>query len=287
MPFELIDTHVHVWDLENFAYPWLYGNTSILNRTYQIGELTPQLYEAGVTKGILVQASNNFEDTNAMLQIAAAQPWIQGVVGWLPLLNTDASIKALNQFKHHAYFKGVRHLIHNEPDSAWLLQETVLKSLDYLASQKIPYDLVGINNAHIETAIKVTEKIPSLKLVFDHLNQPPIEQGIKFGTWGELMTVASKNPNVFAKISGLGTTCGSAEFSKETIKPYLNFVFNCFGVERCFCGGDWPVSLLAETYQHTWKIYQEAILELVGEKDAQKIFSTNATAFYHLKPSQN
>jgi L-fuconolactonase len=286
MPFELIDTHVHIWDLEKVDYPWLKGNQSILNRTYQINEISPQLTIAGVTKGILVQASNNAEDTVAMLQVAQKEDWIEGVVGWLPLMDPIASGQALIQYQQHPNFKGVRHMIHDEPNSDWLLQSTVVESLTYLAKQNLPYDLVGISNTHIETALEVADKIPHLKMVFDHLNQPPIQQGEKFGTWGALMSSAASNPHFYAKISGLGTTCGAVDFTKDTIKPYLEFIIQQFGVDRCFCGGDWPVSLLAKDYTSTWHIYQAAILELVGEKDAQKIFATNANAFYQLNPTQ-
>jgi len=86
MPFELIDTHVHIWDLENVAYPWLEGNTSILNRTYHINELEPHLANAAVSKGILVQASSNFDDTNAMLQVAEEQD-LDSRSSWLVAIN--------------------------------------------------------------------------------------------------------------------------------------------------------------------------------------------------------
>ncbi len=286
MPFELIDTHVHIWDLEKVDYPWLKDNQTILNASYHIDALTPQLKKAGIAKGILVQASNNFEDTNAMLMVAEQTDWIQGVVGWLPLMDSERTSQALQQYQQHPYFKGVRHLIHDEPDSKWLLQPSVLESLAELANQNLPYDLVGILNEHIDTALGVAEKLPHLKMVFDHLNQPPIQSGEKFGKWGELMAIAARHPNFYVKISGLGTTCGKVEFSKDSIKPYLEFIIDHFGVDRCFCGGDWPVSLLANDYANTWKIYQSAILELVGEKDATKIFATNAIAFYHLTPTQ-
>lgn len=286
MPFELIDTHVHIWDLEKVDYPWLEGNTSILNRTYHINELEPHLANAAVSKGILVQASCNLDDTNAMLQVAEGKDWIQGVVGWLPLMQPDKAGMVLEQYLKNPYFKGVRHQIHDEPDNAWLLQPTVLESLNQLANQGLPYDLVGIKTEHINTALTVAEKLTHLKMVFDHLNQPPIQLGERFGKWGELMSIAARHPNFYAKISGLGTTCGKVEFSKDTIKPYLEFIIDHFGVDRCFCGGDWPVSLLAKDYANTWNIYQTAILELVGEKDAAKIFATNAIAFYHLTPTQ-
>ena len=66
----VIDTHIHVWDLGKAAYPWLDNDTSILRRTYTIAELETERAAAGITKGVLVQAAGNFEDTDLMLRVA-------------------------------------------------------------------------------------------------------------------------------------------------------------------------------------------------------------------------
>jgi L-fuconolactonase len=55
-----------------------------------------------------------------------------------------------------------------------------------------------------------------------------------------------------------------------------------FGTDRCFCGGDWPVSLLADNYSNTWKTYKEIVAELVTEEEQEKIFYANAKRFYDL-----
>ena len=279
----LIDTHLHVWDLEKAAYPWLEGDTSILNRTYPLEEVAPSMEAAGVTAAVLVQAANNFEDTDWMLTVAEQNEKVQGVVGWLPLLHPDQTKKALqNHYGQNPYFKGVRHLIHNEPDPKWLLQEPVIESLTILASYHLSYDVVGVLPQHIETVLEVARKIPSLRMVFDHLNQPPISSDERFGHWGRLMKEAAANPNFYAKISGLGTAAKKQDWGANDIKPYVAFALETFGEDRCFCGGDWPVSLLAGRYGQTWKIYKAVIDSLVGEEQRQKIYSENARTFYQL-----
>ena len=97
-------------------------------------------------------------------------------------------------------------MIHDEKDPRWLLQDEVVESLQLLSNNNIPYDIVGVLPAHIETALKLAEKIPSLKMVFDHLNQPPIAEQSRYGKWCDLMKAAATHPNFYAKISGLGTT---------------------------------------------------------------------------------
>jgi L-fuconolactonase len=280
----IIDTHIHVWDIERVEYSWLKGDTSILNRTWTIDEIQKERTEAGIEAGVLVQASSNLEDTELMLEVATNNEWIKGVVIWLPLMDTKATGKLLEErFLELENFKGVRHQVHDEKDSKWLLQPPVIESLKLLAKNNIPYDVVGILSSHIETVLKVAELVPGLKMVFDHLNAPPIATKEKFGKWGELMAEAAKNKNLYAKISGLGTASGNFENrTADDIKPYLEFALQHFGVERCFCGGDWPVSMLANTYSNTWKITKNIINELVNDEDREKIFFSNANSFYNL-----
>jgi L-fuconolactonase len=96
------------------------------------------------------------------------------------------------------------------------------------------------------------------------------------------MKEASKHQNFYAKISGLGTTSKKTQWSKEDIQPYVEFVLEHFGVDRIFCGGDWPVSLLAGSYSQTWNVYRQTLDSLLNEAQQQKVYCENAVAFYRL-----
>ncbi len=283
MPVRIIDSHIHIWDFEKAEYLWLKDNTSILNRTYHLRELEKEREDAGITGGVLVQAANNLEDTNHMLQVATQSPWIRGVVGWLPLINPAETERLIKEkYGSHEYFKGVRHMIHDEPDPKWLLQTQVLESLEILAQHELPYDVVGILPEHISIVLKVAERVPNLKMVFDHLNQPPISSKEKFGKWGALMKEAAAKNNFYAKISGLGTCSKMMNWKADDIQPYVEFAFEHFGNDRCFCGGDWPVSLLAGSYSKTWKVYLEVIEKLLPKDQQEKVCYENAVKFYQL-----
>lgn len=285
MPVPVIDTHIHIWDLKKARYDWMEGDKTLLNRSYEIDELAPVRQRAGIAGGVLVQAANNQEDTALMLAAAANTDWIKGVVGWLPLTDPAATEQMLREsYLKNNYFKGCRHLIHNEADPHWLLQEPVLESLEILAGYKYGYDVVGVNDQHLLAAIGVAEKIPGLKIVLDHLNQPPIASRQSFGNWEALMKEAASHANVCIKISGLGTTTGRGEnWTAADIQPYVAYAVETFGTERCFCGGDWPVSLLAGAYEHTWRIYREVLEAALPEAELHKVFWQNAQAFYQLE----
>lgn len=279
-----IDTHIHIWNFDRAKYSWLDGNTTVLNRSYLIDELESQVEVSGVTEGVLVQAANTVQETQYMLEVAEQTPWLKGVVGWLPLQQPDEVATILSYgYAKHSLFKGVRHLIHDEADAKWLLQPTVLQSLQLLADANIPYDVVGVLPAHLETILQVVDKVSGLTIVLDHLNQPPIQTGEKFGRWGELISEVATHPNTYGKISGLGTTIGKGEdWSMDDIKPYVEFALAKFGTDRCFCGGDWPVSLLAGSYSHAWSVYKQTLSSLLDEKEVEKILYDNAKQFYRL-----
>ncbi|MEP7109276.1 MAG: amidohydrolase family protein [Ferruginibacter sp.] len=285
MEHKIIDTHVHIWDLKNIRYPWLDGDTTILNRSYAIDELEPARKEAGITNGVFVQAEDSFADADYMLEMCETTPWMIGAVCWLPLLDPEATEKLLSEkYIKNKYFKGVRHLIHFNANPKWMLQEKVLESLSILVKYNLPYDVVGILTEHVETALKVAEKVPELRMVFDHLNQPPISTSERFGRWGELMQEAAMHKNFYAKISGLGTVTRKkeGEWGEDDLKPYVEFTLQHFGEDRCFCGGDWPVSLLAGGYPATWQTYISLLEKLLNPVGQEKVFYNNAKLFYNL-----
>lgn len=284
MATRVIDTHIHAWNLERAEYGWLKNDTTILNQSYSVEQLSPLISKANVTQGILVQAANNFDDTDLMLEIAAKTDWIVGVVGWLPLTDPEAVVKALEEkYLYNSYFRGCRHLIHNESNARWLLQDNVMESLKVLAAHGIPYDIVGVSAEHLETAIQVAGRIPGLKMVLDHLNQPPIASKEKFGRWGELMKEFTQYKNVHAKISGLGTTVGIGNnWTKDDLQPYVVHTLELFGADRCFCGGDWPVALLAGPYEKALLAYQQILMEGLTTEDQEKVLFKNAVLFYNL-----
>ena len=274
---------MHSWDLQKVRYSWLDGDTSILAQTYYPLDIEPQLSAANVSAAIMVQAANSIDDTAFMFECAAQYPWIIGVVGWVDLLNPQTTKQQLEAHLENKYFKGIRHLIHDEPDSNWLLQPNVIKSLEILANHGLPFDVVGVKIEHIKAAIQVAKQIPHLKMVLDHLNHPPIGTHEQFGAWGDAIAEAAAMPNFYAKISGLGTCCANFnDWSATTIEPYVAYVLKHFGVDKLMIGGDWPVSLLAGDYVTTLLQYQAIIEKLVDSENQEKIYTTNATAFYKL-----
>ncbi len=279
MSIPIIDTHQHLWDLSKVQYSWLVPDYGPLYRTYLAPELEQQLQEAGVTATVMVQSANSYADTVYMLDQADVYPWMIGVVGWMNLLDPADTAKAIERFRQHWAFKGMRHLIHEEADPYWLLQEPIYESLQLVAAAGLTFDVVATRHEHLACVRQVGEKVPQLKMVVDHLAQPPFKEGQR-GQWGEDMQAISQNPNVHAKISGLGTASGDWEgWTADSIREIVHWSIDLFGPQRCMLGGDWPVSVLAGGYVKAFTIYKQ----LLGERsaaDQEQISHRTAMAFY-------
>ena len=67
----------------------------------------------------------------------------------------------------------------------------------------------------------------------------------------------------------------------EQISPYLDEVFECFGTDRVMYGSDWPVCLLAATYEQQLLVIQHYIENLSATEKAN-VLGENAKRFYNL-----
>ncbi|QGQ94719.1 hypothetical protein EHS13_07375 [Paenibacillus psychroresistens] len=275
-----IDAHQHFWNLEKVAYPWLVPAYGPIYRTIEAAELEPLLQANGIDKTVIVQAMGSYEDTDYMLETAAQYDWVAGVVGWVPLNKPEEAAIKLEQYTQNPLFKGVRHLIHEEKDPNWVIQDEVIAGLKQLASLGLTFDVVAVLPEHLQHVATLAEKIPNLKIVIDHLAKPPIKDKA-MEPWASLLKEAAAYPNVYAKLSGLNTAADWDSWSADDIKPYIDYAFEVFGADRLMFGSDWPVANLAGDYTKVWVETNKA-LEGRSLAEIDAVLGGTAIAFYGL-----
>ncbi|NRQ35558.1 amidohydrolase family protein [Nonomuraea sp. NN258] len=271
----IVDAHQHFWNLETVDYPWLTPDLGILHRTYGPEDLMPELAAAGVDRTVLVQAADSLAETDAMLALADAHDFIAGVVGWVPLDRPEEAAHQITKYRKHPKFVGVRHLIHDEPDPDWLVQDTVLESLGLLAATGLTLDVVSRLPRHLDHVVTLAERHPTLKIVIDHLSKPGIRDG-RWEPWASGLARAAALPTVHAKVSGLVTEADHDRWTVADLRPYVEHAIEVFGPRRLMYGSDWPVALPAAGYQQVWA----AARELLGETDRDQVFGGTAGRFY-------
>jgi L-fuconolactonase len=200
-------------------------------------------------------------------------------VGWADL--TDPGLgENLDVLKANPKFKGLRHLVESEPAEDWLVQPEVLLGLQTLAVHGVSYDLL-VHTRHLKHARTVAESCPELRLVIDHLAKPPIRSGALIEWTQELETVATY-PNVYCKLSGLVTEANLTSWGPEDLRPFIDSALEYFGPRRMMFGSDWPVCLLAASYDQVLECFR-SLLEGLSELDHDAIFGGNSVEFYRLQ----
>ncbi len=277
---ERIDTHQHFWNLAEVKYPWLTPDAGPIYRTFAPKELESQLKTAGIAKTVLVQSANSYADTDSMLRHADTYNWIGAVIGWVPLLDPEEADQALSRYEKHPKFRGIRHLIHNEPDPDWVISDRVIEGLKVLAAHKLIFEVVAVFPNHLKHVPTLAERVPNLTMVIDHLAKPPINSGM-MDTWKQQLAAAACYPNVSAKVSGLNTAAGKKDWTAADLKPSIDFAIEQFGVERLMFGSDWPVCILAGDYARVWSETNRAIEGLTPqEKDT--LLGGSANSIYSI-----
>jgi L-fuconolactonase len=273
-----VDSHQHFWQVGHFDYPWMSPEVDVLFRDYLPADLEPLLASAGVARTVLVQASDTIAETRWMLDLADASPVVAGVVGWVDLAGGGAG-RQLDELAARPAFKGVRHIVEDEPDDGWLVRADVLAGLRELAARGLSFDLL-VHARHLEHVLRVAEAVPNLALVVDHAAKPPIRSGA-FEAWAEAIARVAAVPTIHCKLSGLVTEANHAAWTDEDLRPYVAHVRSCFGAERLMFGSDWPVCLLAGSYGRIASTYEALCADLDGDQRAL-VFRDTATRFYRL-----
>ena len=173
----------------------------------------------------------------------------------------------------------MRHLVESEPNDDWLNQSNVLRGLRVLAAKGIAFDLL-VHTRHLRYARVVAEQCPELRLVIDHMAKPPIARG-EIKEWAIEFKQIAGCPNVTCKLSGLVTEADWKNWKLRDLRPFVDHALEYFGARRLMFGSDWPVCLLAATYDQVLESMQSLLADLTDE-DRRLIFSENATDFYHL-----
>ncbi len=129
----IIDAHQHVWDLDRVRYDWLGPHLPLINKTFTQEDAEVELAAAGIDGVVLVQAADNAEDTDYLLEVAGDHAEVLAVVGYLPLEDPDRTAAGIERFAADPLVVGIRNLIHDREDPDFLIRPEVIESLGLLA----------------------------------------------------------------------------------------------------------------------------------------------------------
>lgn len=271
-----IDTHQHFWAYNAKEYPWMGPGMESLRRDYLPPDLAPLLRSTGLDGTVTVQARQTLAESFWLLELANQYPFLKGVVGWVDLCN-PAVEEQLAKLAPHPKFRGVRHVVHDEPDDQFMMRPDFMRGIGKLAKFKLTYDLL-LYPRHIPVAEKLVKLFPDQPFVVDHIAKPLIKEH-EMAPWATNIRALAAYENVYCKVSGMVTEADWKHWKPADFTPYMDVIFGGFGTKRLMVGSDWPVSTLAATYEQVIQIPTDYLQRLSSDEKAA-VWGGNAQRFY-------
>lgn len=275
----IIDSHHHFWQYSPQKHPWIGESMAALKKDFLPEDLQKIFDENKVVGSVAVQAEQSEEETHFLLKLSDQYDWIKGVVGWVDLCD-ECLPERLEEYAQYDKLKGFRHIVQDEPDPDFLLAPAFQRGLSYLEQHGFTYDLL-VYPHQLPAAYQTVKNFPNLKFVIDHIAKPDIRNS-HIKEWGKAMEKFTPEKNVYCKVSGMVTEASWKGWQKKDFYPYLDVILEVFGTGRIMFGSDWPVCLLAGSYQEILDIIRHYVQDF-PESDKKRIFYQNAVDFYRLE----
>ena len=272
-----IDAHFHCWQLARTDYGWLTPDLAPIYRDVMVTDWQAQSAPHGVVGGVLVQAAPTEAETAYLLQQADSNPAVLGVVGWTDLLALDAPVR-IRQLAGNPKIKGLRPMLQDIPDAAWILQPSLAPALQSISDSGLVFDAL-VKSQHLPHILTLAARYPALRIVIDHAAKPDIAQA-EWQPWADAIARLALETTAMCKLSGLMTEAGPAP-KPGAVQRWGEHVLTSFGADRVVWGSDWPVLELAGSYAQWWDESQQLLVGLSPQACAA-VLGGNARLLYRL-----
>lgn len=273
-----IDSHQHFWKYDAVRDSWITDEMGVIKKDFLPHHLQQLLQQNGLEGCVLVQSVQSEEHNAFLLEEARGNDFIKGIVGWVDFRAEDVA-ERLAYYKQFNIMKGFRQVLQGEADRALMLKPEFMRGIEALEPFNFTYDIL-IYADQLKYVPQFVAAFPQQKFVIDHLAKPNIKAQ-QIDEWTIDMMAAAVHENVFCKISGMVTEADWKNWKKEDFIPYIDVVCEAFGPDRIMFGSDWPVCLVAASYEETISIVSEYFSSFTAEEQNQ-FFRTNAIQFYNL-----
>ena len=273
-----IDAHQHFWKFDRVRDSWITDDMAVIRKDFFPGDLQTVLKKNNFDGSVVVQSDQSEKENEFQLKNADANDFVKGVVGWVDLQAKDIE-ERLSYYSSFKKLKGFRHVLQGETDRSLMLKPEFMNGIGKLERFDFTYDIL-IYADQLKYIPEFVGAFMHQKFVIDHLAKPGIKNN-NIGDWKKEMQTIARFENVYCKISGMVTEADWKNWKQDDFIPYIDVVIEAFGPNRIMYGSDWPVCLLAASYEEMLGIVQEYFSSF-SEAEQELFFGGNAIQFYNL-----
>jgi L-fuconolactonase len=282
--FAVVDSHVHLYDVQRLRYGWL-KNVPRINRTHRLADFDAARGDVAVDKlvfaEVAVDAGLHLEEAAFVQEMADGDPRLCGMVAHLPVEKGTAIERDLVALQRFKSLRGIRRLIEIESDPTFCLEPGFIAGVKLVGQYGLTFDLC-VKHWALVFALELARRCPDVMFVLDHIGKPGIRHGLREPWWSQLRALAAL-PNVVCKLSGVITEADHGSWTREQVKPYVAHAIDCFGFDRVMYGSDWTVSELTHRYP-TWVEILDEVVAGASKAELRRLYRDNAIRVYRLPP---
>jgi L-fuconolactonase len=274
----VIDAHLHFWSLATPGHEWPTAETPALHRDFGPEDLRQAAAPAALAGAVLVQSQPTDADTDWMLALAAREPLVRGVVGWVDLAAADAP-QRIAHLARRPKMRALRPMLQAIEDSEWPLQDALAPAIAAMVAHGLRLDALA-QPRHLPMLARFVDRWPDLPVVIDHAAKPDAASGALDPWRDDMAALAARG--LYCKLSGLRTEQAPGQ-SADDLAAHVDHLVACFG-ERLMWGSDWPVlTRFGATYAE-WLADARRLARLSGAA-SDRLFAGCAREFYALSIS--
>ncbi len=281
----IIDSHLHLWDLDEFDLPWVTGFDA-LNKTFDLTMYQSDFKSVGrsIYVEVDVITSQKHKEIEWIGQICRnADSPLAAMVASIDVTRDDISSYLQSIYKNAPHVVGFRQVLHtDERPQGYCLEEAFIKGIQEIGNAGFCFDIC-MRPQELEDAVTLIKECPQTHFVIDHGGIPAIASYIEdtdaYEKWRQDIASISAMPNVVCKVSGLVTQAGDLSQTEPLLVDVLAWLKASFSAERLLFGSDWPVVALVESAQQ-WEQRLTSMVSDWTEQEREQLFYKTAQRSY-------
>ncbi|AET91357.1 hypothetical protein BYI23_B007500 [Burkholderia sp. YI23] len=293
---QVVDPHIHLWDLSTHHYPWLanpqtsfVGDARDLRHDYLLADLLRDAEDVEILKLVHVDANHDpadpVEETRWLQGIADQEGMPDGIVAGADL-SADNAQHVLEAHAAFANTRGIRQILNVHDDKLYdyvgrhyMREPQWRKNFGLLKRYGLSFDL-QLYPAQMEEAALLAREHADTQFIVNHAGMFVDRDSTSgFRAWRDGMRLLAACPNVAVKLSGFAMF--DHDWTIESLRPYVHETIDTFGSERAMFASNFPVDRLFGTYPALWNAYARIV---GGASDSEKeaLFVRNAERIYRI-----
>ena len=265
----IIDTHLHMWELESTKYPWKPLGKIRPDYAWPAASGIAVMKKFGIDAGVLVQPSMYAYDNRYIVDSMNKYPELR-TIGLIDPAADDVEKNMIDLIGKGV--SGFRISPLMRPDIPWYSDRFWKKAnetgciITLLATLK-----------QLDEAVPMIEKYPNVRVVVDHMAHPESEIGLQTEPFRNLLSW-SKYSNVYIKVSALGMM-SQKPFPHTDMQEFFKAIYQSFGPGRLIWGTDTPMSTSPDAVDKELAV-AAMMMEEIPEKDKNKILGGTAKTLF-------